>query len=104
MGFSSSGDSLFRSTFQMLFFTAAGSISPAGEIVGHYQDASGSFHGFLLSRGEFTSIDFPGQDDSPEHQGRKWLSERPRDFRPSYSAKVFVVWIPIARGRSCLRG
>src|SRR5437667_7208089 len=40
--------------------TAAGGINPAGDIVGVYTDAVGMQHGFLLSRGQFTTIDVPG--------------------------------------------
>jgi probable HAF family extracellular repeat protein len=34
-------------------------INDVGEIVGRYEDATGKTHGFLLSAGNFTSIDFP---------------------------------------------
>ncbi|HEV1995000.1 MAG TPA: hypothetical protein VGR03_11770 [Candidatus Acidoferrum sp.] len=40
--------------------TSPQGINPAGDIVGIYDDASGKRHGFLLSRGNFTSIDYPG--------------------------------------------
>ena len=40
--------------------TAAWDVSPSGAIVGVYQDAAGSVHGFLLEDAAFTSIDFPG--------------------------------------------
>src|SRR5205807_685716 len=40
--------------------TFALSTNPPGDIVGDYQDSSGNCHGFLLSKGKFTSIDFPG--------------------------------------------
>jgi parallel beta-helix repeat protein len=35
-------------------------INIAGDIVGYYSDASGSFHGFLQKNGHFTQIDYPG--------------------------------------------
>jgi probable HAF family extracellular repeat protein len=35
-------------------------INPQGDIVGYYSDSSGNTHGFLLSRGKFTTIDVPG--------------------------------------------
>ncbi len=35
-------------------------INPRGDIVGRYNSADGMNHGFLLSGGEFTSIDIPG--------------------------------------------
>ena len=41
-------------------YTAAEGINAAGNIVGAYIDAVGALHGFLLSRGDFTTIDFPG--------------------------------------------
>lgn len=39
--------------------TSAQGINPAGDIVGSYVDATGQ-HGFLLRRGQFTTIDVPG--------------------------------------------
>ena len=41
--------------------TALNGINPAGDIVGVYTDAVGRQHGFLLSRGHFTTIDVPGE-------------------------------------------
>jgi hypothetical protein len=38
----------------------AGGINPAGDIVGNYTDGVGKMHGFVLSRGQFTTIDVPG--------------------------------------------
>src|SRR6266849_3125790 len=35
-------------------------INPEGQIVGGYLDAIGHSHGFLLTNGAFTTIDFPG--------------------------------------------
>ncbi len=40
--------------------TAIGGINPGGDIVGTYTDTVGKQHGFLLSGGQFTSIDVPG--------------------------------------------
>lgn len=40
--------------------TIAQGINPRGEIVGTYKDAANQQHGFLLSKGKFTTIDFPG--------------------------------------------
>ena len=34
-------------------------INPEGQIVGGYLDTSGTGHGFLLSHGNFTTVDFP---------------------------------------------
>lgn len=42
--------------------TVAAGINNRGEVVGSYQDATGSAHGFTLKNGVFTSIDFPGPD------------------------------------------
>lgn len=39
--------------------TALGGINPAGDAVGVYTDGAGKQHGFVLSNGEFTSIDVP---------------------------------------------
>jgi uncharacterized membrane protein len=39
--------------------TAIGGINPAGDIVGAYTDAVGMSHGFLLSGGQFTTLDVP---------------------------------------------
>ena len=39
--------------------TSIGGISPTGDIVGAYTDAVGGQHGFLLSGGQFTTIDVP---------------------------------------------
>src|SRR5262249_44281618 len=35
-----------------------------GDIVGSYMEASGTWHGFLLSGGELSTIDFPGAADT----------------------------------------
>ena len=40
--------------------TAAGGINPGGAIVGVYTDAVGKQHGFLLSGGQFSDVDVPG--------------------------------------------
>ena len=40
--------------------TTAFGINPAGDIVGTYNDAVGGQHGFLLSHGQFNTIDVPG--------------------------------------------
>jgi hypothetical protein len=42
--------------------TIALDINDVGEIVGRYNDAAGTIHGFLLSAGNFTSIDYPHPD------------------------------------------
>src|SRR5262249_7819451 len=39
--------------------TLASGINPAGDIVGAYVDGVGRQHGFLLSDGQFTTIDVP---------------------------------------------
>lgn len=40
--------------------TIAQGINPRGDTVGTYKDAANQQHGFLLSKGQFTTIDFPG--------------------------------------------
>jgi len=35
-------------------------ISPSGDITGNYVSSDGAQHGFLYSKGKFTSIDYPG--------------------------------------------
>jgi len=35
-----------------------------GQIVGQYSDANAVLHGFLLSQGSFTTIDYPGAIDT----------------------------------------
>ena len=39
--------------------TSAWDMNPSGEIVGVYRDASSKIHGFLMTRGQFFSIDYP---------------------------------------------
>jgi len=41
-------------------FTIAIGINARSQIVGHYRDASGTEHGFLLDKSTFTTIDVPG--------------------------------------------
>jgi probable HAF family extracellular repeat protein len=40
--------------------TEAYGINAAGQIVGHFQDATGHTHGFLKDGATFTTIDVPG--------------------------------------------
>jgi probable HAF family extracellular repeat protein len=37
-------------------------INPSGEIVGFFTDQANRTHGFLLHKGAYTVIDFPGND------------------------------------------
>lgn len=37
-------------------------VNPSGEIVGFFTDSASKTHGFLLRKGDFTTIDFPGED------------------------------------------
>src|SRR5215469_7756305 len=39
-------------------------INPRGDIVGSYSSPDGKTHGFLLSQGVYTSIDFPGANST----------------------------------------
>ena len=41
-------------------YTAASGINNLGDVVGNYDDSAGSTHGFLLSKGVYTTIDVPG--------------------------------------------
>jgi len=41
-------------------FTELGGINTAGDVVGGYDDAAGTRHGFVLRTGQFTTIDPPG--------------------------------------------
>src|SRR5205823_14636081 len=41
-------------------YTYGQGINTAGDIVGYYFDASNNGHGFLLSGGTYTTIDYPG--------------------------------------------
>jgi probable HAF family extracellular repeat protein len=41
-------------------FTWIAGINPEGDIVGFYNSKDGKQHGFVLSDGEFISIDIPG--------------------------------------------
>src|SRR5437899_647800 len=45
-----------------VMWSDARDINPSGEIVGFFVDAANKTHGFLLRKGEFTTIDFPGED------------------------------------------
>jgi uncharacterized membrane protein len=45
---------------EAVYNTVALGINTAGEIVGSYKDANGYSHGFLLSSGNYTAIDYPG--------------------------------------------
>jgi uncharacterized membrane protein len=40
--------------------TLVSGIDPAGDIVGSFTDQNGKQHGFLLTGGQFTTLDFPG--------------------------------------------
>jgi len=37
-------------------------VNSSGEIVGFFTDSANKTHGFLLRKGDFTTIDFPGED------------------------------------------
>jgi probable HAF family extracellular repeat protein len=44
--------------------TQGDDINAQGDIVGGWLDAGGVLHGFLLSKGSFTNLDFPGAADT----------------------------------------
>jgi hypothetical protein len=50
----------FNCTTGISIRSNAGGINPQGDIVGNYTDGAGKMHGFLLSAGQFTTIDAPG--------------------------------------------
>jgi uncharacterized membrane protein len=45
-----------------VMWSDARDINRSGEIVGFFIDSANKTHGFLLRKGEFTTIDFPGED------------------------------------------
>ena len=47
-------------------------VTPAGEIAGRYFSGDGSLHGFVLRRGQFSSIDFPGASSTDAN----WINAR----------------------------
>jgi hypothetical protein len=48
-------------------FTDCVGINRFGDIVGHYIDAGGTDHGYLLRNAVFTTVDFPGSDGGHVH-------------------------------------
>ncbi len=48
-------------------FTTSGGINRFGDVVGHYIDAAGIEHGYLLRKGTYTTVDFPGSDGGHVH-------------------------------------
>ena len=48
-------------------FTDGVDINRFGDIVGHYIDAAGVDHGYLLHNGVFTTVDYPGADGGHAH-------------------------------------
>jgi len=48
-------------------FTDAVGINRSGDVVGHYIDAAGIDHGYLLHKGIFTTVDFPSSDGGHVH-------------------------------------
>ena len=40
--------------------TSAVGINNKGDVVGYYQDSMGRIHGFILSKGSYTTLDYPG--------------------------------------------
>jgi uncharacterized membrane protein len=48
-------------------FTDGVGINRFGDIVGHYIDAAGIDHGYLLHKGSFSTVDFPGSDGGHAH-------------------------------------
>jgi hypothetical protein len=48
-------------------FTTSAGINRFGDVVGHYIDASGMEHGYLLHKGTYSAVDFPGSDGGHVH-------------------------------------
>lgn len=74
-------------------FTGAAGINPVGDIVGiyHLQGASaGMNHGFLLSGGQFTSIDFPPPAGSATVTTAAWGINLAGDIVGQYRIKNLV--------------
>ena len=53
--------------FPNAVFTDCVGINRFGDIVGHYVDASGIDHGYLLHKGSFSTVDFPGGEGGHVH-------------------------------------
>src|SRR5689334_16018317 len=53
--------------FPNAVFTDCVGINRFGDIVGHYVDASGIDHGYLLHKGGFSTVDFPGGEGGHVH-------------------------------------
>jgi uncharacterized membrane protein len=64
---SAGGPSFTTFDFPGAIFTDGVGINGTGDIVGHYIDASGVDHGYLLHKGKFTTVDFPGSDGGHVH-------------------------------------
>jgi uncharacterized membrane protein len=85
--------------------TVASGINPGGDIVGTYVDAVGGQHGFLLSGGQFTAIDFPGAVAT----GANGISPS-GDIVGNYTAPVSSApadspaYCPAATSTACIKG
>ena len=68
VGSAAAADASFTTfDFPGAIFTDGVGINRSGDIVGHYVDAAGIDHGYLLHRGVFTTVDFPGSDGGHVH-------------------------------------
>jgi probable HAF family extracellular repeat protein len=65
--------------------TGATGINDIGQIVGDYQDENENYHGFLLSGGTYTTIDYPAKVDEAK------LIINPTKIK---TARLFIVFLP----------
>ena len=54
--------------------TEASGITPSGEITGVYRTADGKFHGYILSKSGFQTIDGPGAVQTGSATGGLWMT------------------------------
>lgn len=92
--------------------TAASGINPSGDIVGVFIDGVGKQHGFLLSGGQFTTIDVPGElagVDGTLPTSANGISPA-GDIVGNYTAPVSLApadspaYCPAAGSPACLKG
>lgn len=90
--------------------TVASGINPAGDIVGAFTDGVGRQHGFLLSAGQYATIDFPGAVASSAN-GISPSGEIVGNYVAPYTPRVSDVapadspaYCPAAGSAACIKG
>jgi hypothetical protein len=73
VAFAAGGAGVTSFDFPGAISTECGGINAAGDIVGRYVSPDGKLHNYLLRKGEFTSIDFPGDVDFTDVA---WINSR----------------------------